>query len=251
MLPVQTELRRTLRGHLPGSRGPGMMGQSSPVAAYGVAVAAVAVVAVVKVLVGPFMEAQIPFLLFVLAVMVVAWLGALGPGLFATALALVVADYLFLAPAYSFGVDSPGQLLDLVVFAAVGAATSALVASMRAARRRSAASEERFRLLAQGAKDYAILMLSPDGRVEGWNEGARRILGYSEEEILGEHFSVFFPPEGRREGRPERELRIALGGQTFSEENWAARKDGSRLWANGSTAGRWPSPAAPTVGPSS
>ncbi len=111
---------------------------------------------------------------------------------------------------------------------------SALVASMHAARGRSAASERRFRLLVQGAKDYAILMLSPDGRVTSWNEGARRILGYEEAEILGRHFSAFFTPEDRHEGRPERELRRAVAGETVSEETWAVRRDGSRLWANGS-----------------
>ncbi len=111
---------------------------------------------------------------------------------------------------------------------------SALVASMHAARGRSAASERRFRLLVQGAKDYAILMLSPDGRVTSWNEGARRILGYEEAEILGRHFSAFFTPEDRQEGRPERELRRAVAGETVSEETWAVRRDGSRLWANGS-----------------
>src|SRR3712207_9338977 len=105
---------------------------------------------------------------------------------------------------------------------------------MHAARSRSEASERRFRLLVQGAKDYAILMLSPDGRVRSWNEGARRILGYEEEEILGEHFSVFFTPEDRREGKPERPLRRAAAGETVSAENWAVRKDGSRLWGKGS-----------------
>ena len=67
-----------------------------------------------------------------------------------------------------------------------------------------------------------------------WNEGARRILGYEEAEILGEHFSAFFTPEDRQDGRPERELRRAVEGETVSEETWAVRNDGSRLWANGS-----------------
>src|SRR3712207_9085313 len=106
---------------------------------------------------------------------------------------------------------------------------------MHAARRRSEASERRFRLLVQGAKDYAILMLSPDGRVRSWNEGARRILGYEEGEILGEHFSVFFTPEDRREGKPERPLRRAIAGGTVSQGTWGARKEGRPLWAKGST----------------
>ena len=212
----------------------GTPGRNSQAARYGLAVVAVGLAAAVKWLVDPALEAESPFLLFVVAIVVGAWFGGLGPGLFATGLALVVCDYLFLAPLYSFGIDGPGRLFDLLLFGGVGVAVSALVASMHAARLRSATSERRFRLLVQGAKDYAILMLSPDGRVMSWNEGARRILGYEEEEILGEHFSAFFTPEDRREGRPERELRRAIDGATVAEETWAVRKDGSRLWANGS-----------------
>ena len=212
----------------------GTLDRNSPFARYGIAVAAVVLAAAVKWLVDPALEAESPFLLFVVAIVVGAWFGGLGPGLFATGLALVVCDYLFLTPLYAFGIDGPGRLFDLLLFGGVGVAVSALVASMHAARLRSATSERRFRLLVQGAKDYAILMLSLDGRVMSWNEGARRILGYEEEEILGEHFSVFFTPEDRREGRPERELRRAIDGATVSEETWAVREDGSRLWANGS-----------------
>jgi PAS domain S-box-containing protein len=210
-------------------------GLNSPIVRYGVAAAVVGVVTATKVLIDPFMESDSPFLLFALATMLVAWFGGLGPGLFTTALALLVVNYLIMDPAYSFKIDNLGHLLDLLVFALVGGAICAVVTSMRAARRRSASSEERFRLLVQGAKDYAIVMLDAEGHVQGWNEGARRILGYSEGEILGEHFSVFFTPEDRRDGRPERHLKAALGGETVSEEAWVVRKDGNRIWANGST----------------
>ena len=224
MPPAQTEIGKTARGP----------NRNAPAARYGLAVVAVGLAAAAKLLVDPVQNAESPFLLFVLAIVVGAWFGGLGPGLLATGLALVVCDYLFLAPLYAFGLDGPGHLFDLLLFGGVGAVISALVASMHAARLRSAASERRFRLLVQGAKDYAILMLSPDGRVTSWNEGARRILGYEEEEILGEHFSVFFMREDRQEGRPERELRRAIDGATVAEETWAVRRDGSRLWANGS-----------------
>ena len=212
-----------------------MPGLSPPAARYGVAVAAVGIVTVTKVFIDPFMESESPFLLFAVATMLVAWFGGLGPGLFATALALLVVNYLIIDPAYSLKLDSLGHILDLLVFALVGGAISALVASMRVARHRSASSEERFRLLVQGAKDYAIVMLDEEGCVRDWNEGARRILGYSEGEILGEHFSVFFTPEDRRNGVPERQLRAAIDGETVSEETWAVRKDGNLIWANGST----------------
>src|ERR671917_588351 len=70
-------------------------------------------------------------------------------------------------------------------------------------------NEERFRLLVEGVKDYAIFMLDPEGRVASWNEGERRIKGYRQQEILGRHFSVFYPDVDLKRGKPERELEIA------------------------------------------
>src|SRR5215216_1015854 len=93
-------------------------------------------------------------------------------------------------------------------------------------------SEERFRLLVEGVRDYAIFMLDPTGRIESWNEGARRIKGYSQEEILGQHFSIFYPPEDVERGKPERELREAEAKGVYEEEGWRVRKDGSRFWAS-------------------
>jgi PAS domain S-box-containing protein len=68
-------------------------------------------------------------------------------------------------------------------------------------------NEERFRLLVEGAKDYAMFMLTHDGRITGWNEGAQHLLGYQEEEVLGKHFSIFFTPEDQQAGKPQRELK--------------------------------------------
>jgi PAS domain S-box-containing protein len=70
-------------------------------------------------------------------------------------------------------------------------------------------SEERFRLLVEGVREYAIFMLDPYGYITTWNEGAQRIKGYDSEEIIGEHFSVFYTDEDVKRGHPEEELRIA------------------------------------------
>ena len=70
-------------------------------------------------------------------------------------------------------------------------------------------SEERFRLLVEGMQDYAILMLDPDGRVVTWNAGAERLKGYAPQEIVGQHFSRFYPPEDAAAGKPQRELAVA------------------------------------------
>ena len=93
-------------------------------------------------------------------------------------------------------------------------------------------SEERFRLLIAGVKDYAIFMLNPQGIVETWNAGAKHIKGYSAEEIIGSHFSRFYPPDAIKRGLPETELRGAMMQGRFEDEGWRIRKDGSRFWAN-------------------
>ncbi len=104
------------------------------------------------------------------------------------------------------------------------------------ARRRSdealRASEERFRVLVQSVGDYGIFMLDPEGRVASWNEGARRIKGYEAEEILGRHFSAFYPPEVAATGHPARELEVAAREGRYEEEGWRIRKNGSRFWAS-------------------
>ena len=87
--------------------------------------------------------------------------------------------------------------------------------------------------LVEAAKDYAIFMVDVDGSVTTWNEGAARIFGYQEREILGEDASVLFTPEDRRSSRPERELEMARTEGRAEDERWHLRKDGSRFWASG------------------
>jgi PAS domain S-box-containing protein len=93
-------------------------------------------------------------------------------------------------------------------------------------------SEERFRTLVQDVKDYAIFMLDPEGRVRSWNRGAERIKGYRSEEIIGRHFSVFYPDEDVHSVDPEQVLKIAAAEGRFETEGWRVRKDGSRFWAH-------------------
>jgi PAS domain S-box-containing protein len=93
-------------------------------------------------------------------------------------------------------------------------------------------SEERFRLLVESVKDYAIYMLDPQGRIATWNAGAERIEGFRADEIIGEHFSRFFTPEDREARKPELELKAASDDGRFEAEGWRVRKDGSRFWAD-------------------
>lgn len=93
-------------------------------------------------------------------------------------------------------------------------------------------SEERFRLLVESVKDYAIFMLDPNGRVESWNSGAQNIKGYLAKEVIGRHFSIFYPPEDNAWNKPKWELEQAVVAGRFEDEGWRLRKDGTRFWAN-------------------
>jgi PAS domain S-box-containing protein len=93
-------------------------------------------------------------------------------------------------------------------------------------------SEQRFRLLVQGVTDYAIYMLSPEGIVTNWNSGAERIKGYTQQDIVGQHFSRFYTEEDRIAGVPKRALSTAAEVGRFEAEGWRVRKDGSRFWAH-------------------
>src|SRR5262245_49055142 len=93
-------------------------------------------------------------------------------------------------------------------------------------------NEERFRSLIEGVKDYAIFMLDIDGNVTTWNVGAQQIKGYLPNEIIGSHFSRFYPVDALARGLPDHELKMATLEGRFEDEGWRVRKDGSRFWAN-------------------
>jgi PAS domain S-box-containing protein len=188
---------------------------------------------------------QSPFLLLAGAVIVGAWFGGFGPGLLATALGALAADYFFLPPLGSFTGLGVG-FLPVLLFVLQGLLITSLVEALHTSRRRSEASaqearshqerlrrsEENFRLLVEGVEDYAIVMLDPEGRVVSWNAGAERVEGYGAEEIVGVHLSVFYTEEDLRRGKPERELEVAAAEGRYEEESWLVRKDGSRFWAS-------------------
>jgi PAS domain S-box-containing protein len=96
----------------------------------------------------------------------------------------------------------------------------------------TAAESELFAVLVQTIQDYAIFALNPAGNVLTWNSGARAIKGYEKSEIVGKHFSIFYPEEARQSGWPNRELAIAEKEGRFSDEGWRVRKDGTVFWAS-------------------
>jgi PAS domain S-box-containing protein len=212
---------------------------------YGVAVLAVGVALLAKLLLDPLTVQDTPFLLVFSAIIVSAWYGGLGPGLMATGLSVLATDYFFLYPKGALsGFSVEG--IDVATFVLEGVLVSVLTSSLRSARNRAQQStlearsheeslresEERFRLMVEGVKDYAIFMLDPGGCVTTWNDGAERIVGYGEVEIVGRHFSTFYPDEDVERGHPEDVLRAALAEGRYVEEGSKIRQDGSRFWAS-------------------
>jgi PAS domain S-box-containing protein len=96
----------------------------------------------------------------------------------------------------------------------------------------TAPADDRFHMLVEQVRDYAIVVLDRDGRVATWNEGARRIHGFERDEIAGQHVSVLHPPYALANGWPERALRIAAQTGRLEDVGWRMRKDGSQFWAN-------------------
>ncbi len=93
-------------------------------------------------------------------------------------------------------------------------------------------SEERFRLMVEGVKDYGLFLLGPAGHITGWNQAGERIFGYKGEEVIGKHFSCYYTPEEVKNGRPEANLQMSLQQGRYEDEGWRVRRDGSRFWAN-------------------
>jgi PAS domain S-box-containing protein len=106
------------------------------------------------------------------------------------------------------------------------------VARAKEVKTASSHSHKHLQLLVEAVEDYAIFMLDPEGRIATWNAGAERVKGYKAAEIIGRHFSCFYPEEDVRLLKPQTELRIAAEKGRVEDEGWRVRKDGSRFWAN-------------------
>jgi PAS domain S-box-containing protein len=194
--------------------------------------------------------AQAPFITFYPAVVVAALYGGLGPGLLATVLSALAVDYFWMGPA-GFGVGEAVDWLSMHVFVGAGALISAASHVTMAARTRRATAEgdaraaverqraaaalsevdDRFRLLVEGVRDCAIIMLDGEGRVTSWNSAAQQIMGYAAEDILGQPFTRLYTPEDRGRDIPAQALAAARERGDLTAEGWRERKDGSRFWA--------------------
>lgn len=208
---------------------------------YGLAALAVLIAFAVRFALSPFLGDRSQFLIFVIPVLVSAQLFGRGPALLATLLSIGFGSS-FIPEGSLFTV---GVQVQLVLFLLVSggiiwltrrlAAESALRQRHGADARREAAraetASEELRLLLEGAADYAIFMVDPNGLVVTWNSGAQRIFGWSGREILGRHCSALYPAGDDSRRHSDENLRKAGEGEGFSEEAWRIRKDGSEFLA--------------------
>jgi two-component system sensor kinase FixL len=215
-----------LRGHLP---------------AYGVAIVAVALAALMKAELDPWLIGHAHYLLFVVAVLIAGLFGGAWPAAFATLLSFLVVQ----TPLGTSNLNGSG-LIELLTFLIASSiviwlaryVTRDRVRSRLSARqaieqaRAAAETAEELNLLIDGAVDYAIYMLDPEGRVTLWNKGAERLKGWTEAEAVGRNMSTFYPPEVIAAGKPEEDLARARQEGRFEEEDWRLRKDGSQFLAD-------------------
>jgi PAS domain S-box-containing protein len=184
-----------------------------------------------------------PGTLLALAIVYASFVGGLRLGMVSAGVAFLAAFAHFTTPAPDAATGISGSMLaKLLVLGTCFPVMALLVGRLRGQllavsreqehERVRRAAEVRYRQLVDSIKDYAILMLDTHGVVRSWNEGGQRIKGYRPEEIIGRHFSVFYPLEEVQAGKAELELRIAAESGRFEDEGWRVRKDGTRFWAN-------------------
>jgi len=193
----------------------------------------------IRFLLESLLARQAPLLVFVSAVMVASYFGGLGPGLLATLLSLLAGSAFFIDPHLALLPSEPSDVVRMLIFAVIGALITGLNAAYlrslsRAARGEAAlaASEGLYGSLVRQVREYAILTLDDAGRISSWNAGAESLKGYRAGEVVGQDFSLFFTPEDRAAGRPQRNLAAAREAGSYREEGWRLRKDGSRFWAD-------------------
>ncbi len=182
---------------------------------------------------------EYPYLLFFVSVVVSAWIGGFRTGLYATVLSGIFAYFLFLSPLYTFTVKDPSHLISLSIFTLEGMLISILSQTMHTALKKVEVnnydlirSEERYRLVVESVKDYAIYTLDKEGYVTSWNHGAENTKGYTQQEVLGKHYSHFFSPNEIEIGKPWTYLISAMEDGRFEFEGLRTKKDGSKFWAN-------------------
>lgn len=214
--------------------------QSSVASRYGLAVLAVVAAGLLRWILKPWLADDSPFLFFILPVLAAAWCGA-GPGVLASILSLAL-GIVFAGP---HALTLAG-VISIATFALSAGGIVFLVANMGRSRARASASDDHaehledatraalqeLNLLVDGAEGVALYLLDNEGNVAIWNRGAERLKGWSEDEVIGRHTSLFYPADAVSRGKPEADLDSATREGRLVEEDWRMRKDGSEFLAS-------------------
>jgi PAS domain S-box-containing protein len=206
---------------------------------YSVAVIVSLVTVLLRFLLIPLLGDNAPLLIFILPVLFSAWYGGFKPGMLATISCAVAGTYFFVAPQFELGILDVSNVTRVIIFLIEGACISGLSGALRSAKNRAEQtaarlrdSEEQYRLLVEGVKDYAIFGLDPQGRITSWNSGAELMKGYTAAEVLGRHFSLFYTEADLAQNKLDQILQTAITTGRFEEQGWRKRKDGSLFWAD-------------------
>lgn len=186
-----------------------------------------------------YFQGDSPYLLFFAAIMFSAWYGGFKTAFLATIFSALIINFFFLKHPFPPGIDSIGDIIKFSLYFTIGLIVSILSQFMHNALKKLEIknmdiqrSEEQYRLVVETVKDYAIYTLDPDGYITSWNEGAQRIKGYTAEEVIGKHFSMFYTPESIERGDPWKALRIATAKGRYEEEGYKIKKGGQTFWAD-------------------
>lgn len=192
-----------------------------------------------KLLLVSVIDDSYPYLLFFVPIVASAWIGGFRTGLYTTVLSGLSVYFLFLPPTYSLILKDPAYLLNLVFFLLEGAFISILSQNMHVALKNVEVknsdlvrSEERYRLVVESVKDYAIYTLDKEGYITSWNQGSEHTKGYTQQDVLGKHYSLFFTSIEIETGKPWAYLISSMENGRFEFEGWRTKKDGSKFWAN-------------------
>ena len=215
--------------------------QQDQMKGYGVAFAAFALAVAIRWLLAPWLGTHAAHLLFTAPIVVAAAFGGIGAGLGATFMGLI-AGFLFA------GHDQPAALatMEALIFLLAGTGITLVGAEIGRLRRRSVINEQNaaararqaedvaseLNLLIDGATEYAISMLDPEGWVLIWNAGGQRLMGWSEAEAVGQHVSTFYPQDARQAGKPQADLARVQAEGKIEEDSWFLRQDGSEFLAH-------------------
>ena len=198
---------------------------------YGLPFVVVILVAYIKIIfLGELHESV--FLLFFSAVLVSGWYGTLRSGLIATVISGILANYLFITPAFIFKIDAP-SLLNTGIFFIEGTLFSIIIKSHSISLKKIAETSERFRIVAEGINDYVIMILDPSGRIQNINKTTEQILGYKKEELVDFNFSHLYTSRDRRKHLPRKHLLQAINKGHKDISGWRLNKNSKPIWIQG------------------